>query len=131
MSLHLIRALDHVIEEYADYPRTEFRAKDLKLRAALEAELDASGFLVQEPFYQAHRPFKNGSAWAKVHFARLDTRIYLAKSSGWKCSNCTSSGPFFGQRRLLGVVQKLLGYLVMHRLDGMHFERAAACDARF
>jgi len=51
MSLHPIKAFDHVIDEYADYLRTEFRAKDLKLRAALESELDASGFLAQEPFY--------------------------------------------------------------------------------
>ena len=34
MSLHPIKALDHVIDEYADYLRTEFRAKDPKLRAA-------------------------------------------------------------------------------------------------
>jgi len=33
MSLHPIKALDHVIDEYADYLRTEFRAKDPKLRA--------------------------------------------------------------------------------------------------
>ena len=63
MSLHPIKALDHVIDEYADYLRTEFRAKDPKLRAALEAELDARGFLAQEPFYQAHRPFKSGKRW--------------------------------------------------------------------
>lgn len=63
MSLHPIKALDHVIDEYADYLRTEFRAKDLKLRAALEAELDAPRFLAQEPFYQAHRPFKSGARW--------------------------------------------------------------------
>jgi len=55
VSLHPIKALDHVIDEYPDYLRTEFRAKDPKLRAALEAELDARGFLAQEPFYQAHR----------------------------------------------------------------------------
>ncbi len=41
MSLHPIRALDRVIAEYRDYLRTEFRAKDLELRAALERELDA------------------------------------------------------------------------------------------
>ncbi len=63
MSLHPIKALDHVIDEYADYLRTEFRAKDPNLRAALEAELDARGFLAQEPFYQAHRPFKSGKRW--------------------------------------------------------------------
>ena len=66
MSLHPIKALDHVIDEYADYLRTEFRAKDPKLRAALEAELDTPGFLAKEPFYQAHRPFKNGKAWREL-----------------------------------------------------------------
>ena len=66
MSLHPIKALDHVIDEYADYLRTEFRAKDPKLRAALESELDARGFLAQEPFYQAHRPFKSGAAWRQL-----------------------------------------------------------------
>ena len=66
MPLHPIKALDHVIDEYADYLRTEFRAKDPKLRAALEAELDAPGFLAQEPFYQAHRPFKSGKAWRQL-----------------------------------------------------------------
>ncbi|MGA2617380.1 MAG: DEAD/DEAH box helicase [Thermoguttaceae bacterium] len=66
MSLHPIKALDHVIEEYADYLRTEFRAKDPNLRDALERELDARGFLAQEPFYQAHRPFKSGAAWRQL-----------------------------------------------------------------
>src|SRR5208337_4570356 len=64
MSLHPIKALDHVIAEYRDYLRTEFRAKDLELRAALERELDAPRFLAQEPFYQAHRPFKQGKLWS-------------------------------------------------------------------
>lgn len=35
MSLHTIKALDHVIDEYADYLRTGLRAKDPKLRTAL------------------------------------------------------------------------------------------------
>jgi hypothetical protein len=63
MGLHPIKALDHVIDEYAGYLRTEFRAKDPKLAEALERELDAPGFLAQEPFYQAHRPFKSGKRW--------------------------------------------------------------------
>ena len=54
MPLHPINALDHVIDEYADYLRTEFLAKDPKLQEALERELDAPGFLAQELFYQAH-----------------------------------------------------------------------------
>lgn len=45
MSLHPIKALDHVITEYADYLRTEFRAKDLKLAkpATVEEALRAGG----------------------------------------------------------------------------------------
>ena len=49
-----------------DYLRTEFRARDPALRLALEAELDRPGFLAQEPFYQAHRPFKPGERWADL-----------------------------------------------------------------
>jgi replicative superfamily II helicase len=63
VSLHPIQALDHVTEEYQDYLLTEFRAKDPELRAALERELNTPLFLAQEPFYQAHRPFKEGRAW--------------------------------------------------------------------
>jgi ATP-dependent helicase YprA (DUF1998 family) len=72
VSLHPIKALDHVLEEYRDYLRTEFRAKDASLRAALERELDAPGFLAQEPFFQAHRPFKTGKAWRELP---LDVRL--------------------------------------------------------
>lgn len=66
MSLHPILALDHVIDEYRDYLRTEFRAKDRALRDALERELDQPLFLSQEPFYQAHRPFKSGKKWSDL-----------------------------------------------------------------
>jgi hypothetical protein len=72
MALHPIKALDHVLEEYRDYLRTEFRAKDTNLRAALDRELDAPGFLAQEPFFQAHRPFKAGKAWRELP---LDARL--------------------------------------------------------
>lgn len=72
MSLHPIKALDHVLDEYRDYLRTEFRAKDPALRVALERELDTPGFLAQEPFYQAHRPFKNGDRWRDLP---LDARL--------------------------------------------------------
>jgi ATP-dependent helicase YprA (DUF1998 family) len=63
MSLNPIVILDQVIAEYRDYVRSEFRAKDPTLRAALEAELDRPLFLAQEPFYQAHRPFYPGARW--------------------------------------------------------------------
>ena len=51
MTLHPIRALEHVIDEYRDYLRTEFRAKDARLKEALEQELDRPLFLAQEPFF--------------------------------------------------------------------------------
>jgi hypothetical protein len=63
MTLHPIKILDQVLEEYRDYLLTEFRAKDPNLRAALERELDAPGFLAQEMFYQAHRPFRTSKRW--------------------------------------------------------------------
>ncbi|MBM4050693.1 MAG: DEAD/DEAH box helicase, partial [Planctomycetes bacterium] len=70
--LHPIKALDHVVSEYRDYLVTEFRAKDSALRAALERELDRPGFLAQEPFFQAHRPFKPGKRWAEL---AMDARL--------------------------------------------------------
>ncbi len=63
MALHPIIALDNVIKEYRDYLQTEFQARDPKLRKALEDELDAPLFLSQEPFFQAHRPFREGKLW--------------------------------------------------------------------
>lgn len=72
MTLHPIRVLDHVTDEYRDYLLTEFRAKDPVLRAALERELDRSGFLAQEPFFQAHRPFRSGGRWRDLP---LDARL--------------------------------------------------------
>ena len=61
--LHPIIALDQVLEEYRSYLMTEFRARDPALRQALENALDEPGFLAQEPFYQAHRPYKPGEKW--------------------------------------------------------------------
>jgi replicative superfamily II helicase len=66
MNIHPIRTLDAVIAEYRDYLRSEFRARDPELRAALEAELDRPLFLAQEPFYQAHRPFRAGARWNEL-----------------------------------------------------------------
>ena len=80
MSLHPIKALDHVIAEYRDYLRTEFRAKDLELRAALERELDAPRFLAQEPFYQAHRPFKQGKPWSELPIDRKLAEVMEART---------------------------------------------------
>lgn len=61
--LHPVKALNQIIDEYRDFLLTEFRAKDPLLKEALERELEKSGFLAQEPFFQAHRPFKEGKRW--------------------------------------------------------------------
>ena len=82
MSLHPIKALDHVIDEYADYLRTEFRAKDPNLRSALEQELEAAGFLAQEPFYQAHRPFKSGTRWRDLGIDPKLAQVMENRSGG-------------------------------------------------
>ncbi|MBD2358149.1 DEAD/DEAH box helicase [Tolypothrix sp. FACHB-123] len=71
-ALHPIRILDKVTAEYQDYLRTEFRAKDSKLKTALENELNRPLFLAQEPFFQAHRPFKHGKKWRELP---LDAQI--------------------------------------------------------
>src|SRR5881628_2627967 len=66
LMLHPIRILDRVIEEYREYLLTEFRAKDPALKEALERELDRPRFLAQEPFFQAHRPFRSGRRWREL-----------------------------------------------------------------
>lgn len=63
MTLNPITVVDQVISEYRSYLSTEFQARDPQLRAALEAALIEAGFLAQEPFFQAHRPFKSGKRW--------------------------------------------------------------------
>ena len=71
-NLNPILVLDRVTAEYRSYLRSEFRAKDPALRQALERELDQPLFLAQEPFYQAHRPFKNGARWRDLP---IDARL--------------------------------------------------------
>jgi hypothetical protein len=60
MTLNPITVVDTVIKEYRSHLQTEFRARDSELRDALTQALDAAGFLAQEPFFQAHRPFNIG-----------------------------------------------------------------------
>jgi hypothetical protein len=62
VTLNPIAVVDRVIEEYRDYLRTEFRARDPKLRGALERELDAAGFLAQDPFFKRTDPSSRASA---------------------------------------------------------------------
>jgi Lhr-like helicase len=66
MALHPISVVDEVLEEYRGYLSTEFRARDPKLREALERAMEERGFLAQEPFFQAHRPFKEGKPWREL-----------------------------------------------------------------
>lgn len=81
MSLNPIIALDHVIEEYRDHLQSEFRARDRALRGALETELDRPLFLAQEPFYQAHRPFRAGQRWSDLPLDPALARAMAARSS--------------------------------------------------
>lgn len=69
MTLNPITVIDQVLDEYRSYLETEFQARDPELRAALEAALVETGFLAQEPFFQAHRPFKNGGRWSELGLA--------------------------------------------------------------
>jgi hypothetical protein len=63
MTLNPLTVVDRVLGEYKSYLSTEFQARDPRLRESLEAALAEAGFLAQEPFFQAHRPFKSGRRW--------------------------------------------------------------------
>ncbi len=90
MTLNPITVVDQVLDEYRSYLSTEFQARDPKLRGDLKKALDEAGFLAQEPFFQAHRPFKSGLKWrdlgldaklAKVMETRSGSdRAYLHQS---------------------------------------------------
>ncbi|MFZ5448939.1 MAG: DEAD/DEAH box helicase [Thermodesulfobacteriota bacterium] len=82
MSFNPILALNQVIDEYRDYLRTEFRAKDPQLKEALERELDQSRFLAQEPFFQAHRPFRAGKRWRDLPLDARLARVMEERSRG-------------------------------------------------
>lgn len=80
MSLNPIRVIDQVLDEYRSYLSTEFQARDPQLRASLEAALQESGFLAQEPFFQAHRPFKSGRAWRDLGLDSALAKVMEARS---------------------------------------------------
>lgn len=82
MTLHPILALDQVIDEYRSYLKSEFRAKDPALNAALEIELDRPRFLAQEPFFQAHRPFRTGRAWQDLPLDPKLARALADRTNG-------------------------------------------------
>lgn len=103
MTLHPILALDQVIDEYRSYLQSEFRAKDPALNAALEAELDQPRFLAQEPFFQAHRPFRCGKAWAQLP---LDPK--LARVMEDRARQHGSPTPEFAFAHQSGAIDELL-----------------------
>lgn len=85
MSLHPIKALNQIIEEYRNFILTEFRAKDPQLKEALERELEQPGFLAQEPYYQAHRPFKEGKQWQDLPIDKRLARTLEERSKSESC----------------------------------------------
>ena len=103
MTLHPISVVNEVLDEYRSYLSTEFRAKDEKLRRALEEALDKPGFLARDPFFQAHRPFKTGAAWrdlgldpslAAVMEARSESKTaYLHQSQAIRHLLSEQAGP--------------------------------------
>lgn len=80
MPINPIAVVREVIEEYKSHIRTEFRARDKKLREALERELDVPGFLAQHPFFQAHRPFRAGKPWAELGLDAKLARVLEERS---------------------------------------------------
>jgi Lhr-like helicase len=90
MPLHPISVVRHVLDEYRSYLETEFRTRDEALRHSLEEALERQGFLAQEPFFQAHRPFRDGKPWkdlgldvrlAKVMETRSDSKTAYSHQS--------------------------------------------------
>lgn len=81
MPLHPISVIDHVLDEYRSYLRTEFRARDPELRAALEAAIDTPLFLAQEPFFQAHRPFASSKPWSELGLDAKLVRVMEKESN--------------------------------------------------
>lgn len=79
MPLHPISVVDHVLEECRSYLRTEFRARDPKLRAALEAAINTPLLLARELFFQAHRAFAASKAWSELG---LDPQLARATEEG-------------------------------------------------
>jgi hypothetical protein len=85
MSLHPISVVDHVLDEYRGYLFTEFRARDEKLRWDLERALDEPQFLAQDPFFQAHRPFKSGKRWSDLGIDPRLARVMEKRSESETC----------------------------------------------
>ena len=81
MTLHPITVVDQVIDEYQSYLSTEFQARDDKLRQALEDALGQPRFLAQDPFFQAHRPFKSGARWDELGLDAALSKVMVTEPS--------------------------------------------------
>ncbi|MFV9505159.1 MAG: DEAD/DEAH box helicase [Oscillochloridaceae bacterium umkhey_bin13] len=79
--LHPILTLERVTNEYRSYLQSEFRAKDPTLKAALDTALTQPRFLAQDPFYQAHRPFRAGLPWTALGLDPSLARV-MARRAG-------------------------------------------------
>lgn len=80
VTIHPIAVVDQVTDEYESYLLTEFRARDARLRTALEEALLRPLFLAQEPFFQAHRPFKEGRPWRELGLDAKLARVMEVRS---------------------------------------------------
>lgn len=97
MAFNPIAVLDQVSDEYRDYIRTEFRAKDPTLRQRLAEALERPNFLAREPFFQAHRPFRPGKKWRQLGIdekfaAVMEGRTRGAGSPTWEYAYTHQSG---------------------------------------
>jgi hypothetical protein len=80
MTLHPIVVVEQVLDEYRSYLSTEFQARDERLRQALEDALRQPRFLAQDPFFQAHRPFKPGKRWDELGLDAALARVMVKRS---------------------------------------------------
>jgi replicative superfamily II helicase len=97
MVFNPIAVLDQVTEEYRDYIRTEFRAKDPTLRQRLVEALERPNFLAREPFFQAHRPFRPGKKWRELPIDEKLAAIMEGRTKGtgsptWEYAYAHQSG---------------------------------------
>ncbi|ACY13366.1 DEAD/DEAH box helicase [Haliangium ochraceum] len=79
-TIHPLRVVEDAITEYQAHVLTEFRARDPALRAALEEAMGRPHFLAQEPFFQAHRPFKRGARWDALGLDSRLAKVLCARS---------------------------------------------------
>jgi len=138
MTLNPITVVARVLGEYKSYLSTEFQARDRQLRASLESALAEAGFLAQEPFFQAHRPFKSGRRWRDLGIDAALARVmeqrsgsetaYLHQSEAIAYLIGPSAGPLVvttgtgsGKTEcfLLPVIQNAIEDSVRFRRDGL------------